>query len=148
MERAALLAILLAACHGGADDTAGETGATDDFPLEGTWDDEFGGLHTVTPETWTMVYPTDTSVFHIESIALDGTWLVARNDETNAWFGGLYSRFDWTVAGGDLWYCQVAWDAADPAAAAGSGSADPANPATTGCGGFAWNRLLPHEASR
>jgi hypothetical protein len=145
MERAALLAFLLAACHGVEDDSAADSGTPDAFPLEGTWDDDWGGVHTIDTETWSMVYKTGTSVFHIETITLDETWLVARNDAANAWYPNLYSRFDWTLSEGSPWYCQVAWNATDPTAAAAAAAADPTDPATSGCGGYPWNRLVPHE---
>ena len=148
MERIALATLLLAACHGDVDDTAADTAgqdtAADAFPLEGTWDDDWGGVHVVTTTTWTMTYPKDSSVFHVEEIALEDQYLVAKNDTANAWYPDLYSRFDWTVPGGDPWYCQVAWDRADADAAAATPAADPADPAAGGCGGYPWTHLAPH----
>jgi len=148
MERIALATLLLAACHGAKDDTAADTAgqdtAADAFPLEGTWDDDWGGVHVITTTTWTMTYPKDSSVFHVEEIALEEQYLVALNDTANAWYPDLYSRFDWVLVDAAPWYCQVAFDAADAAAAAGAGGADRTDPAAGGCGGYAWTRLVPH----
>src|SRR5690606_4727117 len=56
---------------------------------------------------------------------------------------GLWSRYDWTHVGDDLWYCQTTYDAATLADALAAPPADPADPTDGGCSGFAWSRLRP-----
>jgi hypothetical protein len=70
---------------------------------------------------------------------------VARNDATNAFNPGLFSRFEWVMAGTDLYYCQAVFDAADEAAALSAARPDRATPAASGCGGFPWSLLVPIE---
>jgi hypothetical protein len=119
------LVSLLTACSG-----------TTDLEIVGTYADDFGGTHDITADTWTM---NGVGVFHILSVDNDADWLVAQNDAANEFNPDLYSRMDWMESGGDLWFCQTAYDAAtqaDAEATAAAGS-DP----DTGCGGFSWTRL-------
>ena len=102
----------------------------------GAWIDDWGSFHDVTYESWTI----DTSVFHITQFDNDAAFLVAQNDAANEWNGDLWSRFDWTHDGADLYYCQVAYDAADEASAAANTSADRTD-LSTGCAGFGWSKL-------
>lgn len=111
-------------------------------PLEiiGDWVDDFGGTHAVTAQTWTMGQ-TMSGVFHISQYDNDENWLVAHNDADNAFSPDLWSRFDWTESGGELYNCQTVYDAATEEDARNAPPADPADPATGGCQGFAWSKL-------
>ena len=102
----------------------------------GSYVDDYDSTHDVTQTLWTM----DSSVFHITQFDNEADFLVAQNDAANEWNAELWSRFDWTFDGSDLYYCQIAYDAADEATAAANTSADQAD-LTTGCAGFAWTKL-------
>jgi len=101
-------------------------------------------------------------VFHLLDFSNDETWVVARNDCANAYFPGLYSRFDWLVveggeggaagaagAGGaaaadSIYFCQIGYDEASQVAARQLPPADRAN-LKKGCDGFPWSRLTPND---
>ncbi len=106
--------------------------------IEGKYTDGWGGTHEVTSQTWTM---DGTGVFQIAEYDNDGNWLVAQNDAANAYNPGLWSRMDWTVHESTLYFCQTAYAAASQQAAKDTPAADATDPATTGCGGFAWSTL-------
>lgn len=141
-----VLAAMAAGC--GSDSTTSDQGPGDianevpDEPLEiiGDWVDDFGGTHVITSDTWTMGQSMS-GVFHITHFHNDGNWLVAHNDPDNAFSPDLWSRFDWTHSGGELYNCQTVYDAATEADAMNATPADPADPATGGCQGFAWSKL-------
>ena len=81
--------------------------------------------------------------FRIDAFDNAAQFAVAQNDEGNEWAGGQWSRFDWTVVGEEVWYCQTIWDAASSDEAAATPPADGADPAMSGCGGAPWSRLVP-----
>jgi hypothetical protein len=107
-------------------------------PLEirGTWDDSWGGSHTIDEMTWV----SGSAVFHVTSYDNDAGVLIAQNDEANDWNPNLWSRYDWTWSGTQLFYCQTAYGAASEAEAEGTPRADDTDLAA-GCGGFGWTEL-------
>ena len=111
------------------------------LPLEiaGSYVDDWGIQHEVTDATWTM----DESVFHVSSYSNDEEFLVAQNDADNQWNPDMWSRFDWTWDGQDLYFCQIVYDAITEQEAAGNTGADRADLAA-GCSGFGWSRLIPN----
>jgi hypothetical protein len=141
---------LLAACNGDDDTDVSDTdepadtdpnGDTDDTDVEeleirGTWDDSWGGSHTIDETTWV----SGSSVFHVTSYDNEADVLIAENDAANEWNGGLWSRYDWTWSGTQLYYCQTAYGAASEAEAEGTPRADDTDLAA-GCGGFGWTEL-------
>lgn len=126
----AAVAVVPAGC-GGSDD--------DPQPLEidGSWTDDWGYGHQIDETSWT----TMDSVFHISQFDNDRHFLVAQNDAANEYYPELWSRFDWSWADGELYYCQSAFQAVseDGALAAGADAAD----LETGCGGYPWTHLIP-----
>jgi len=123
--------LLLAAC------TAGQG----DIEIAGDWTDSWGQAHRVTNEQWEIV----DSVFAITEYDNDDHYAIAHNDDANEYFPGLWSRFDWTYHADAWWVCQTAFDATDEDAALSTEAADAADPATTGCAGFAWSELTVDE---
>lgn len=109
-----------------------------ELEIIGSYTDDWNYDHDITQTEWTM----DTSVFHISQYENDDDFLVAQNDAANQYNPDLWSRFDWTLDGTDLYYCQIAFDAATEAAALADTSADRADLAT-GCAGFEWSKLTP-----
>jgi len=104
--------------------------------------DSYGTEHTVTDATWTQVSSFGTGIFAISQFDTSADWAVAQNDASNSFNPNLWSRFDWTWVGDDLYVCQTAFDAADEAAALNTAPAD-ANDLATGCGTFPWSHLTP-----
>lgn len=119
------------------DDGDGDTQSHD---LVGTWIDGFGFEHEITDDTWV----SGDSSWTIVEVDAEGQVLFAQNDASNEFSPGLYSRFDWTFDdGGDLYYCQTAFDAASLDAAKATARANDGDLAM-GCGGFGWSSLMPY----
>lgn len=126
--------------------------------LVGSYLDQYGGPHTITASAWL----SGPSLFHLLDFSNDETWAVARNDCANAYFPGLYSRFEWLVveggeggaagaagaggaaAAGSTYFCQIGYDEASQVAARQLPPADRAN-LKKGCNGFPWSRLTPND---
>lgn len=122
---------------GDEEDSAGETEGSDALEIVGSYTDEYGDTHTITEQSW----ENSGGSFAIAMYDNADMWLVAQNAESNGFNPGLWSRFDWAMDGGNLYYCQSAFDAATMEDAAAA-SAD-ANDLMMGCGGFAWTNLTP-----
>jgi hypothetical protein len=106
--------------------------------IVGNYVDNFGGLQAVSDRFW---YSTGL-VFETCSVDNGAHRLVAHNNQANSFNPGKFSRFEWTRSDNRLWYCQIVFDAATEQQAASAPAADPAHPATAGCGGFAWSTLI------
>ena len=120
-----------------------DTGMPESLEIAGSWTDDFGSEHEIDEVTWTQTYPGyPPYLFHVASWDNAGGWLVAQNDSANGYSADLWSRFDWTWQGTDLYFCQSAFDAASEAAAEAAPAAD-AGDLGAGCGGFPWTGLLP-----
>ena len=109
----------------------------DALEIRGSFDDSWGGEHTITQTTWV----TGGSSFAISQFDNDEQFIIAQNSEDNAYNPGLWSRFDWASVDGALWYCQTAYAAESEEAALATPAADATNPADGGCGGFSWTQL-------
>lgn len=105
--------------------------------IRGNYTDEFGSSHSIREWNWT----NGESQFSVVDFVNEEGFVIAQNAETNEYFPGLWSRFEWTTTADGVYYCQVAYDAADEAAARGAESADATDPAAGGCSGFAWTKL-------
>ncbi|MEN9785546.1 MAG: hypothetical protein RLZZ299_810 [Pseudomonadota bacterium] len=152
MNRALLpLSLLLAACGGSDIDSAASTGTSTDtgtdtatdttLDLEGAWVDPYGSTLDVTTDTIRMGYPgTDPSGFTVAAWSDAEGWVVARNDASNDYFAGLWSRFDWQRVDGELYLCQSVYDAADQQSAELAPRGDDAD-LDAGCGGYPWSPL-------
>ncbi|HEU5075687.1 MAG TPA: hypothetical protein VFU02_15950 [Polyangiaceae bacterium] len=131
--------------------------------LAGSYRDDFGGTHTITPRIW----QSGSSLFHLLEFSNEDFWAVAQNDCSNAYFPGRYSRFDWvTVAGGEggaagaagvagaagagtqgsseTYFCQTGYDVDSAEAARELEPADRTD-LVLGCSGFPWSKLSVPE---
>ena len=113
------------------------TQLVDALEIRGSFDDSWGGEHTITQTTWV----TGGSSFAISQFDNDEQFIIAQNGEDNAYNPGLWSRFDWASVDGALWYCQTAYAAESEEAALATEAADATNPSDGGCGGFSWTQL-------
>ena len=107
----------------------------------GDFIDNFGGGHWIGEGLWIQTYSPSVSAFNVTEIDAEGQFLIAENDADNEYNPGLWSRFDWVIADGALYYCQTAFDAATAEDAAAVARADDADPANGGCGVSAWSAL-------
>jgi hypothetical protein len=136
----------------GATDTGTGTSATDDstgamaLEIAGEWFEEFapgdGIAHSIDETRWEQVASFGTAVFHVEGYDNEARMVVARGDAANEFNPDLYSRFDWTWDGDDLYYCTAIFDAATPEDALDAPPSDPGE-LEMGCGGFPWSALVP-----
>lgn len=128
--------------------------------LIGGYQDDFGGSHTITPSFW----QSGSFSFHLLEFSNDEAWALAQNDCANAYFPGLYSRFDWVaVAGGEggaagaagaggagaeapgeTYYCQTGYNLDSAEAARELEPADRGD-LTEGCNGFPWSKLSAQD---
>ncbi|TVQ87265.1 MAG: hypothetical protein EA397_18275 [Deltaproteobacteria bacterium] len=125
-------------------DSSGQSSSSDSelpfdtIPLLGTWADNWNGEHLIDADRWTM----GDSVFHLTSVDAQEGWAVAENDDANAFNPSKWSRFDWVEAEHNgWWFCQTAFDAESEEDALTVEPANADDPASTGCGDFAWSRL-------
>jgi hypothetical protein len=119
---------------GGADESAGAT-----LEIAGDWVDDFGGAHTISDAQWVQTFGADVFTYAIDHFDNDADVVIAQSADDDTW-----SRFDWSFADdGKLYFCQTAFGLASAAAAEATVAADAADPATAGCGGFAWSALTP-----
>jgi hypothetical protein len=122
---------------GGTSDGAGGAGVSvRGIAIQGSYTDNFDGSHVITNSEWT----SGSSVFHIAAFDNSAHFIIARNDQSNLFNPCLWSRFDWTVSEGALYYCQTAYDAESQAAALAKTAADSSDLAK-GCSGFSWSQL-------
>ena len=113
-------------------------------PLEiiGRYIDTYETAHVITETDWMMKSATyGVSIYKISQYSNKNDFIIAQNDESNGYAPEKWSRFDYTEKNGDLYYCQTAYDAETEEAALATPAADKTDPATTGCGGFAWTKL-------
>ena len=112
-----------------------ETGEPGELVIAGMYTDEWGDAHTITDESWTNA----AGRFEIVEYDNEQMYALAQNAETNEYFPGLWSRFDWAWDGDTLYYCQSVFDgeSIDVARAGAANAAD----LELGCGGFAWTRM-------
>ena len=133
-------------CDEGFEDwTDGVGCAEETLTITGSYADDWGGHHEVTAQVWRQSGFGAASHFFISRFSNAERHVIAQNGPDNEWSPGLWSRFDWTWfddgAGPTLFYCQTVFDAATEGEALEVAPADPADPTTGGCGGFAWTAL-------
>ena len=106
----------------------------------GVWTDTYGFAHEIDQQRWRQ----DFGVWHIARWDAASGAIFARNDAGNTYFPNRWSRFDTSVQGGQVWYCQTAYAAASLADAVATPAAD-ATDLAGGCAGFAWSELVLAE---
>jgi len=126
---------------GAAGASACESPALDsEISVVGVYEDDFGSSHSVSDDAWV----SGDSRFEVVDFSDPGRFIIAENDDDNEYNPGLFSRFEWTYDGDDLFYCQSVYDAESEAEARSAERAD-ADDLSSGCGGFAWSQLMGIE---
>jgi hypothetical protein len=108
--------------------------------LFGVWTDAYGYAHEIDHQVWRQ----DFGVWHIARWDAAAGVIYARNDAGNTYFPNRWSRFDTSIQGGQMWYCQTAYAAATLADAVATPAAD-ATDLAAGCAGFGWSELVTGE---
>jgi len=119
--------------------------ATDAPPpaIAGTWIDDYGTRHDIDAERWIATSGGVENRWTIDTYSNGGRYVIALGADSNQEGANLWSRFDWTDDGTNLWYCHTESAAPSAEAAEAEEPADPRSPATGGCQGFPWSRLTP-----
>jgi hypothetical protein len=112
-----------------------------DTRLLGDFEDDYGMHYSISKTTWRHLPGT---VYHIEYWDTDGQFIVARNDDSNSGYPGLWTRIDWTLLENQdpfTWgYCLTVFDAVSATAAAAAVPALRETP-REGCNGFPFSRM-------
>ncbi len=114
------------------------------FALRGYWSDLWS-TYNIKQATWTQTMDgSGESLYYITEFDNDEEWMVALNASENMYNPDQWSRFDWTVDGDVVYYCQTVFGVDTKEEALSATPADPGDPLTTGCGGnFPWSQLNP-----
>ena len=102
---------------------------------------DYEASHIITETEWTSRSSYGTSVYHISQYDNANDFIIAQNDSEKSWNPDKWSRFDYTVKNGELYYCQTAYNAETEEAALATPAADKTDPATKGCGSSPWTKL-------
>jgi hypothetical protein len=111
--------------------------------LRGRYTDDWGTTHVITTDAWVSSSGDWSSTFHVEYFSNSQRWLTALNDPANGYNPNLFSRFDWTLFEGRLYFCQSVYAGLSEPDAQRAPRPDATNPTKTGCGGFSWSGLTP-----
>ena len=108
----------------------------------GNYMDDYMTSHVISASSWTQSFGEGIpSVFNFRKVDNEQDFLIAENDAMNEYSPSLFSRFDWVVVEGNLWYCQIIFDAESAEAAEATPAADPTDPSAGGCGMYPWSAL-------
>ena len=117
--------------------------STTAFAASGVYLDENGTDVQITSSDWIETSSAGVSAYAMRIYGITQPYAVMQNDPANASYPSLYSRFDITWSGGDLWVCHTVQDGATQAVSELATEADPASPSASGCAGGPWRNLTP-----
>lgn len=106
----------------------------------GSYLDEWGTDHLITDAVWEQSSSFFDSSWEIARYSNVDRYVIARNADTNGFFPGAWSRFDWVDVGANRYYCQTVFDASLQWDALQAAPADRSD-LVGGCGGFSWTSL-------
>ena len=107
--------------------------------IAGEYSSSYGGTHLVGSSVWDQ--GEIMGKFNISSWDNSSDYLVAQNDSGNEYSPDLYSRFDWTFDGTDIYFCQTVYDAATAQDAIDATPAD-SEDLDAGCSENPWTKLI------
>jgi len=123
-------------------DTEDPTEPTEEsLEIIGRYMDDFDTSHVITKTEWTSRSSYGTSVSHISQYDNEQDFIIAQNDSEKSWNPDKWSRFDYTVKNGAIYYCQTAYDKETEEEALATPAADKTDPANAGCAGNPWTKL-------
>jgi len=132
-------------------DPDGEDSEPTDLEIIGVYDNNFGGLETITELTWTTesdAYPAQ--ILKIDSFDNAGNFAITQNPADDEYAPNTFNKVVWTDADADgvFYTCTVDYGLDTAADAEASAEvADASNPEVEGCAGFSWTKLSPHRES-
>ena len=120
-----------------------------DEPIEiheiiGRYADGWGGTHVISATAWFQPSSWGDTLFHITKVDTENDFIIAHNDDELAFAGyeGKWSRFDYVIKDGKIYYCQIASLEETEEAALAVTTADKTDPETSGCNGYSWTELI------
>ncbi len=129
----------------------GESPPTQTLAIAGTYVEDWDGdgssdsTHVLTDSEWTMTSEFGVSAFLVAQFSNEQAMLIAQNAGSNSYAPDKWSRFDWSLDGATLWFCQSAFEAETEDDALATAAANSDDPASSGCGEFAWSQLTREE---
>lgn len=123
------------------------TGGALPAEISGRFDDTFGHRHEISAIHWLSFHDDEEFLYRICTVYRQDGYLIAQNDTVQAYYPDKYSRFEWIIDGGDVWYCQQVFSADSHDEARDftrHPRADSSNPGIGGCGvdgSIAWTKL-------
>ncbi len=112
--------------------------------IRGVFTDNWDLGHEITAESWTQSGESP-SVTTFTVVSNADEFAVGQNAPDHPYSPNLWSRFDWTFDVTGLYYCQIAYNAADEATALAADSADVTD-LEGGCNENPWSTLTPATA--
>ncbi|MFO7736386.1 MAG: hypothetical protein R6W70_09275 [bacterium] len=106
---------------------------SENLEITGRWTDSYGGMHHISKERWHQGW----GVFTIEEYNNSDRYVIAVAEEA---LGGAYNRFDWTEEEGQLFFCNIEYEAQSIEEALENENSDP-NDLESGCNDFSWSAL-------
>ena len=128
-------------CNG--DDWGELEEATYVFAPAGIYTDSAGTDVQITSDDWIETGSAGTYTYEMRIYGITDPYAVMQNGAANPSYPNLYSRWDVTWTGPDLWVCHTVENGADQAAAELATEADDTSPSTGGCVGGPWRALTP-----
>lgn len=130
------------------DSDADDSDTNSEEPVEtheliGRYADAWGGSHIISATVWFQPSEWGDTLFHITQFDSVDNFIIAHNDDELAFAGyeGKWSRFDYVIKDGKIYYCQIVSQAETEEAALAVTTADRTDPATSGCGEYSWTEL-------
>lgn len=114
-------------------DTDGEDEDSDNLEITGRWTDSYGGMHHISEERWHQGW----GVFTVEEYSNSDRYVIAAAEEA---LGGTYNRFDWTEKEGQLYFCNIEYEAQNIEEALENENSNP-DDLESGCNDFSWSAL-------
>lgn len=118
-------------------------GEPEPIDIIGAYLDAFDTPHRIDAAGWSQGPAETASLTRFTAVDNTTRTAIGQNDAAHPFAPDAWSRFDYSFTVDQLWYCQSAFDAPDEATARATPAPDDADPATGGCGGFAWSALTP-----
>ena len=85
--------------------------------LVGQFVDSFGHRHVIDESQWHSFHDDEALLYRICSVHPQKGFLIAQNHRSQKYHPDKFSRFEWVVEDGDVWYCQQVYSADSQSAA-------------------------------
>ncbi len=122
-------------------------GSEASLEIKGSWKSNYDALETIDETTWSSTTSGVTSTYTIVKFDNENNMAITQNAADATYDPGKFNKIVWTdLADDSFYYCMVDYskESAEEAEASTT-TADSNDPATTGCGGFAWTQLSAHS---